>query len=76
MPMESVRTITAPVACPEPVAVAPAAARLDSGLEDKLAELQARLSGLRSATNSAASPSNGNGHHNTESPVERSHGAA
>ena len=75
IPTESVRTITAPAARPEPVA-APAAPRLDAGLEDKLAELQARLSGLRTATSSAALPSNGNGHHNTESPVERSHGAA
>ena len=76
IPTESVRTITSPAARPEPVAVAPAAPRLDAGLEDKLAELQARLSGLRTATSSAALPSNGNGHHNTESPVERSHGAA
>jgi hypothetical protein len=76
IPTESVRTITAPATRPEPVPVAPSAPRLDAGLEDRLAELQARLSGLRIATSSAALPSNGNGHHNTESPVERSHGAA
>ena len=49
---------------------------LSPELEDKLAELQARLSGLRSITNNAALPSNGNGLHDTESPVEQSHGAA
>lgn len=61
-PTESVRTIPAP--------------KLDAGLEDKLAELQARLSGLRSVTNNASLSSNGNGRQITESPVEKSHGAA
>jgi hypothetical protein len=68
-PAESVRTIPAP--------------RLDPVLQDKLAELQARLSGLRSVTSSVALPANGNlptgqagGRHITESPVKESHGAA
>jgi len=82
-PAQFVRTIPAP-------APGSQSGRLDAGLEDRLAELQARLSGLRSAT-SNGSLSNGNGHllptgnghplsngngHITESPVKESHGAA
>jgi hypothetical protein len=68
-PAHAVHTIVAPAPRPQPVAAAP---RRDTGLDDKLAELQARLSGLQ-ATNGHT---NGNGHHVTESPVKESHGAA
>jgi hypothetical protein len=66
---QPMRVVTPRPASPpaRPVAVAPVTRNV--GLEDKLAELQARLSGLRETTN-------GNGHTITESPVKESHGAA